>query len=251
MIWKSSASLHPFPCAGGASFTVAVTRPRRFARLPRRRGWLHRKALPTWEDACYRRTNHPGGGLTLQVNASRHRPRFDVTADGRGMTGRAGTALVAEVADTIGLTSNLERVVNGCRSWSDHAPGKVLGGDDQRVLFGPVASAATANRTIVALADDELVVERLAMARKAARARAWSLGGAPPVIAAALAGQRPAEPLCIDLDATLITAHSDDKDGAAVTYKHGWGFHPLLAYLDRGDGLGESLGGQLRPGNAG
>src|SRR5680860_712612 len=224
MIWKSSASLHPFPCAGGASFTVAVTRPRRFARLPRRRGWLHRKALPTWEDACYRRTNHPGGGLTLQVNASRHRPRFDVTADGRGMTGRSGTALVAEVADTIGLTSNLERVVNGCRSWSDHAPGKVvrdlvvmladggdalrhlkvLGGDDQRVLFGPVASAATANRTIVALADDELVVERLAMARKAARARAWSLGGAPPVIAAALAGQRPAEPLCIDLDATLV-----------------------------------------------
>src|SRR5680860_966789 len=125
MIWKSSASLHPFPCAGGASFTVAVTRPRRFARLPRRRGWLHRKALPTWEDACYRRTNHPGGGLTLQVNASRHRPRFDVTADGRGMTGRSGTALVAEVADTIGLTSNLGRVVNGCRSWSDHAPGKV------------------------------------------------------------------------------------------------------------------------------
>ena len=207
----------------------------------------------------------------MQVNASRHRPRFDVTADGRGMTGRSGTALVAEVADTVGLTSNLERVVNGCRSWSDHAPGKVvrdlvvmladggdalrhlkvLGGDDQRVLFGPVASAATANRTIVALADDELVVERLAMARKAARARAWSLGGAPPVIAAALAGQRPAEPLCIDLDATLITAHSDDKDGAAVTYKHGWGFHPLLAYLDRGDGLGESLGGQLRPGNAG
>src|SRR5680860_908163 len=84
------------------------------------------KALPTWEDACYRRTNHPGGGLTLQVNASRHRPRFDVTADGRGMTGRSGTALVAEVADTIGLTSNLERVVNGCRSWSDHAPGKVV-----------------------------------------------------------------------------------------------------------------------------
>src|SRR5680860_1547840 len=89
------------------------------------------------------------------------------------------------------------------------------------------------------------------VARKAARARAWHLGGAPPVVAAALAGQRPDEPLCIDLDATLITAHCDDKDGAAVTYKKGWGFHPLLAYLDRGDGLGESLGGQLRPGNAG
>jgi hypothetical protein len=57
--------------------------------------------------------------------------------------------------------------------------------------------------------------------------------------------------LCIDLDATLITAHSDDKDGAAPTYKRGWGFHPLLGYLDRSDGLGESLGGMLRSGNAG
>ena len=207
----------------------------------------------------------------MRVKASSMHGRFDVTADGKGMTGRAGTALLAEVADTIGLTSGLQRTVNGCRSWTDHAPGKVvrdllvmladggdalrhlkvLGGEDQEVLFGPVASAATANRTIVALADDELVVERLAVARKAARARAWHLGGAPPVVAAALAGQRPDEPLCIDLDATLITAHCDDKDGAAVTYKKGWGFHPLLAYLDRGDGLGESLGGQLRPGNAG
>jgi hypothetical protein len=57
--------------------------------------------------------------------------------------------------------------------------------------------------------------------------------------------------LCVDIDATLVTAHSDGKDGAAVTYKKGWGFHPLIAYLDRGDGLGESLAGMLRPGNAG
>jgi hypothetical protein len=69
--------------------------------------------------------------------------------------------------------------------------------------------------------------------------------------AAAARGEEPGEPLCIDLDATLLEAHSDDKDGAAPTYKHGWGFHPLLGYLDRGDGLGESLAGLLRPGNAG
>jgi len=89
----------------------------------------------------------------LRVHASRRRPRFQVTADGRGTTGRSGTALLAEVADTIGLTSGLEGTVNGCRSWSDHAPGKVvrdllvmladggdalrhlkvLGGEDQRV----------------------------------------------------------------------------------------------------------------------
>ena len=35
----------------------------------------------------------------------------------------------------------------------------------------------------------------------------------------------------IDIDATLITAHSE-KQGAAGTYKRGFGFHPLLAWLD-------------------
>ena len=53
----------------------------------------------------------------------------------------------------------------------------------------------------------------------------------------------------IDLDATLITAHSD-KQGAAGNDKHPFGFHPLAAWLDRGDGTGEPLAGILRPGNA-
>jgi hypothetical protein len=45
----------------------------------------------------------------------------------------------------------------------------------------------------------------------------------------------------------LITAHSE-KDGAAGTFKRGFGFHPLLAYLDESR---EALAGVLRPGNAG
>ncbi|MGI8872767.1 MAG: transposase [Egibacteraceae bacterium] len=61
----------------------------------------------------------------------------------------------------------------------------------------------------------------------------------------------PDEPLTVDLDATLIIAHSDDKDGPGKTYKKTWGHHPLNAYLGLGDGLGESLVGLLRPGNAG
>ena len=51
----------------------------------------------------------------------------------------------------------------------------------------------------------------------------------------------------IDFDGTLITAHSE-KEGAAPTYKRGFGHHPLLAFLDA---TGEALGGILRPGNAG
>jgi hypothetical protein len=51
----------------------------------------------------------------------------------------------------------------------------------------------------------------------------------------------------LDLDATLITAHSD-KEGAAGTYKGGFGFHPLLCYEATTE---EALAGLLRPGNAG
>jgi hypothetical protein len=77
----------------------------------------------TWEDAWCRDTYLPAEGLTLRVHGNRRRQRFEVTTDGTGMTGRAGTALLAEVADTLGLTAGLGRMVNGCRSWSAHAPG--------------------------------------------------------------------------------------------------------------------------------
>jgi hypothetical protein len=56
--------------------------------------------------------------------------------------------------------------------------------------------------------------------------------------------------VCVDLDATLVTAHSD-KQGATGTYKRGFGHHPIGAWLDRGDGAGEALAMTLRPGNAG
>jgi len=38
-----------------------------------------------------------------------------------------------------------------------------------------------------------------------------------------------------------------EKQGTAPTFKHGFGYHPLLAWLDN---TGEALAGMLRPGNA-
>ena len=110
---------------------------------------------------------------------------------------------------------------------------------DQPALFGPVASDSTAWRVIDAIAEVGLL-DAVRAARATARARAFELGA------------RPAGPLIIDIDATLITAHSD-KDGTGGTYKGGFGFHPLLAYLDCPDGEagGQPLAGRLRPGNAG
>jgi hypothetical protein len=51
----------------------------------------------------------------------------------------------------------------------------------------------------------------------------------------------------IDIDGTLVDAHSE-KEKAAPTYKRGFGFYPLVAYLDA---TGEGLAGLLRAGNAG
>lgn len=104
---------------------------------------------------------------------------------------------------------------------------------DQEDLFGRVASNATAFRVLDALSSPELL-ECLRAARARARWRAWELGAAP-------------ERIVLDLDATLITSHSDEQ-GAAGNYKGGFGSHPLLSYLDETE---EALAGILRPPSAG
>lgn len=84
-------------------------------------------------------------------------------------------------------------------------------------------------------------------ARAVVRSRVWALAGesAPDRTASA------DDPLIIDVDATLVTAHSD-KEGAAATFKRGWGFHPLWTFVDHGaEGTGEPLSMLLRTGNAG
>ena len=177
----------------------------------------------------------------------------EVTADGEGLVSHAGSALLAQVADKTGLTRALSLELAGLRERrGGHDPGRVVrdlavmladGGDcladlgavrDQQPLFGAVASDSTAFRAVAAIAREPGLLEGLRAAHARARGRAWKLGLRP-------------ERVTIDLDATLITAHSD-KDGAAGNFKGGFGFHPLLAYLDETD---EALAGELRPGNAG
>src|SRR5829696_1635491 len=176
----------------------------------------------------------------------------DVAPDGAGLVSHAGAALLAEVADRTGLTRELSRSLAGLRERRRrHDPGRVIrdlavmladGGDclsdlravrDQEPLFGPVASDTTAFRLIDRLASEPELLDALRAARARARARAWELGARP-------------ERIVIDIDATLIGAHTE-KEGAAVNFKGGFGFHPLLAYLDESR---EALAAMLRPGNA-
>jgi hypothetical protein len=115
-------------------------------------------------------------------------------------------------------------------------------------LFGPVASDPTVSRALDLLAvDATAALATIDTARAAARARVWALAGRHAPDAATSA----ATPLVIDLDATLVTAHSD-KEQAAPTFKRGYGFHPLWSFVDHGaPGSGEPLAVLLRPGNAG
>jgi Transposase DDE domain group 1 len=191
----------------------------------------------------------------LRVQATNSPSSFEVTTDGTGVVGHAGAALLRELADRVGLTKALGwHQPSGRRCHPDAAVLRDLavvladGGDclsdlaalrDQPELFGPVASTPTAWRVIQRLAQDPDGLARLRAARAHARSRAWAVGGHPAVDA-----------LIVDADATLVLAHSDAKEGAAGTYKHSFGFHPLLAYLDRGQAPGEPLAGILRPGNA-
>jgi len=183
-----------------------------------------------------------------------------VRADGKGQVGHAGSALLAGVADRVGLTGALSAVMAPTRQRrSAHDPGVVLrdlvvmladGGDcladmgalrDQPDLYGNVASDSTAFRVIDSI--DEQCLGRLRGAVALARARAWQLGARPE----RRGEQTPRELTVLDIDATLTSAHSE-KEEAAGNFKGGYGHHPLLCYLDS---TGEAPGGILRPGNAG
>jgi Transposase DDE domain group 1 len=176
-------------------------------------------------------------GISLQVQRDGRNFTVDVAADGEGLVSHAGAALLGEVAGRVGLTRELSRALAGVRERRGrHDPGRVIrdlavmladGGDclsdlravrDQEPLFGPVASDSTAFRLIDTIAGDPELLEGLRAARAAARERAWDLGVRP-------------ERIVIDIDATLINAHTE-KEGAAVNYRSGFGFHPILAYLD-------------------
>jgi Transposase DDE domain group 1 len=200
----------------------------------------------------------------VKAITSRRYPR--VTVDGTGVVSHAGTALVRELADRVGLTGEVSVAVDGIRRRAGgHDPGQVLvdlavmladGGEairdiaslaDQPGLHGPVASPATAWRVLDAIDAGRL--GRLRQARAAARERGWLARGeivGEPLPPARAAG-RDLDYVVVDLDATLVEVHSD-KEQAAGHFKGGFGYHPLLAFLDN---TNEALAGILRPGSAG
>src|SRR3989304_3356354 len=153
----------------------------------------------------------------MQVQRTETIRSVQAVADADGLPSRAGTALLVGLADRVGLTGALSRAMGGVRRRrSRHDPGWTL------------------RDLAVMLADGGGRGGGGGGARAPARERVWELAGAPRRV-------------ILDLDATLVSAHSD-KEQAAGNYKHGFGFHPLLCYEAKTQ---EALAGILRPGNAG
>jgi hypothetical protein len=185
-------------------------------------------------------------GALFAMDDTRWDYGLKVTGEGEGLVGHAGAVLLRKLADRAGLTAALGSalarkgkfplvdrgvalvsmavaIALGAASMNDIA----LLAHHELVLGAP-PSDTTVRRTLE-LADPR-PLDKIARARAAVRAHVWSLicarpGGFPWL---AIAGKLLAGWLVIDLDATLITARSDEE-GAAPTFKMGSGFHPLGA----------------------
>lgn len=201
------------------------------------------------------------------MNATAWDRRLSVRGDGKGLPGHAGAVLLRKCADQTGLTSALSAVfarLDGSPVWDrgvvviQLAVAITLGASSMRQIallahhegvFGTPPSDSTIRRTLEPIGADEQTRRRLARARARARRHVWALiaateTGFPWLM---VAGKVLTGWVVIDLDATLITAHSE-KQGAAATFKKGYGFHPLAAWCAQ---THECLAMLLRPGNAG
>ena len=189
-----------------------------------------------------------------------------VTGGGTGLVGHAGAVLLRKAAGQAGLTAALSAALRKAGSSPLFDRGIVLVSMAAAIALGatsmsdiavlahlaPVLGEAPSGPTIrraLDLAGTSGMLDRIARARAKARARAWELiaatGTGFPWLA--IAGKVLEGWVVIDMDATLVTARSD-KEGAAATWKKGYGFHPLGAWCAN---TRECLAMLLRPGNAG
>ena len=166
------------------------------------------------------------------------------------------------LADRVGLTGEFSSALTRRGFVPGHDRGQVLvdvatmlaGGGEaiadidtlrhQDAVLGSVASPPTVWRSLDELTPARL--RRVQRARARTRARVWDLAGGPP---AARVADRILEKdlVVLDVDATIVVAHSEKED-AAATFKHTFGFHPLGVWCDN---TSELLTMALRPGNAG
>ena len=167
---------------------------------------------------------HDQGRGALVVNGTGLYPAVGVESGEVPAVGPAGARLLTGTVRAVGLDAALSGALESWRKpLAVHDPGKIivnlalcaaLGGDhlsdlallrSQGELFGPVASDPTVCRLVKTLAGDVEAVEAAVEAvRGEVRRRVWSLAGEH----SPAAGISAESPLVIDVDATLVEAHS-------------------------------------------
>lgn len=177
-----------------------------------------------------------------------------VEGGGSQVVAHVGLHALASFGDRLGLGDSLSAAMARVSPASAfHDRGKVLaqamvmlaGGGEacsdierlraQPALFGSVPSDSTLYRTVRSIDVDTLEDLRASVA--AVRAEVWSRSSATTGT----------EAVVLDLDASLVEIHSENKEGTAANYKRGFGFSPMFCFADA---TGEALSGRLRPGNA-
>ena len=180
--------------------------------------------------------------------------RVAIEAAGDGVVAHVGLHALGAFADRLGVGDALSaRIPPAGERLPLHDRGKVLvqamlmlagGGEScadiealrvQERLFGPVPSDSTLYRTFRQIVPATLAGLWDAMAE--VRAQVWHRSSVTNTDG----------PVVLDIDATLVEVHSENKGGTAPTYKRGFGFHPMLCFSDA---TGEALAARLRPGNA-
>jgi len=164
-----------------------------------------------------------------------------IEGDGRGVVAHVGLYALGTFADRLDLGDRL----SGQIPWTDerapiHDRGNVLtrtmlmlagGGQactniaalrSQSVLFGAVPSAPTLYRTVRNELSPSVVADlrtAFAWARSQVRDQSPATTGTDRVV--------------LDIDASLVEIHSENKENTASTYKGGYGFHPMLCWTPR------------------
>lgn len=181
--------------------------------------------------------------------------RVVVEPGGTGVVAHVGLHALGCFADRLGLGNALSsRIAWGGSGFPVHDRGKVLvqsalmlaGGGESCLdiehlrigedLFGSVPSDTTTARTFHEITPSTRagIAEAMAEVRAEVWRRSSVTTGTDPVV--------------LDIDASLVEIHSENKEQAAPTFKGGFGFHPMFCFADA---TGETLSALLRPGNAG
>ena len=190
---------------------------------------------------------------------------LSVTADGSGVVAHAGSVALRLLADRVGLTGELSKAMARGSFTPVHDRGRVLsdvavmladGGEaiadidvlrHQSRVLGSVASPPTVWRTLDGVTAGRL--KKIQTARARVRRHVWAqiLDRHGGIAASKVAGTDLGEVIVLDVDATIVVAHSE-KEHASATFKKTFGFHPLGVWCDN---TGEFLVAKLRSGNAG